>query len=912
MAVLGTFGSFTTARLGIYASQASLNVTGNNIANINTEGYTRQRMDLVSLNSTGTAKYATSFMVDVGYGVLCKSTSQLRDPYMDIRFRNEQAEVGKTETWLSGLEQLSHILDEVGRGTDDFGVIADQIHEFFDALQGLAQRVGTSEYDDLVRSAGSTLTALFNTGAKGLETIRENVYGELQDSMKEVNAILNNIRDLNKQIRNQGIYGDSALELRDARNLELDKLSKYMKISVTYSMEKIDQYTEVEKMTVSLADSGNPPIVLVDGIYGRQFDMPEQSAMPNPAYDPKDPKGMMYIGKDGKPTDVERLAALMQNPAYDPNTDALKKYVDENGIPTNQSSKAARVKDPGWKDDDPATQFYLKPDGTKTRYKEEAALVPNEAPNNKTANPVHYDPTAPAAIKYLKYEAAAGAADASPVLNTDPKTKKDQPYLMKDPATGKLVPTDDGTKAEKMTDADGNYLKAVPTNDPSEAAKRLNNAGDDAYDPDYENGMKYLKLQDKYKPEDVDYSDPDYITKFFEATDDPDEAAKVYSFSEEHLEENRYLFQLTDLVDEKGHYILDKYDVEIRDEPIDVSDTLLFGRIQSLRELLTEEGEFAEDYDVALDPNAKTKRGIPYYQKVMDNWAQTFAEVFNAANQMPASTVYRTATDGCFVTKNCDPSITDSTDPNSVENTTNHIKDDDGKVITIDDVTEVLKDAAGNPVLDGDGNEIRIPRTDTEAARKMEILRNSAQLKEEYSFYNGGVLFSNSGDGNDPTGITAKNISIAHDWDKGAVRVLATKRPNEYNAATGEYDSHTTRQDNIEHMIILIDEKRDFVASDTVPNVNDTGKAFFTGTFEEMFTGISGTLAADKNTTTKLYTDHSVTSLNLDNSRASVSGVDLNDEATSMMQFEKSYAAACRLLTTLDSMLDKLINGTAL
>ena len=49
MAVIGTFGQFTTARLAIYASQASLSVTGNNIANINTTGYTRQRMDLVSL-----------------------------------------------------------------------------------------------------------------------------------------------------------------------------------------------------------------------------------------------------------------------------------------------------------------------------------------------------------------------------------------------------------------------------------------------------------------------------------------------------------------------------------------------------------------------------------------------------------------------------------------------------------------------------------------------------------------------------------------------------------------------------------------------------------------------------------------------------------------------------------------------
>ena len=842
MAVLGTFGSFTTARLGIYASQASLNVTGNNIANINTVGYTRQRMDLVSLNSTGTAKYASSFMVDVGYGVLCESTSQLRDPYMDIRFRNEQAAVGKTETWLEGLDQLSHILDEVGRGTDDFGVIADQIHEFFDALQGLQQRVGTDEYDDLVRSAGSTLVKLFNSGAKGLETIRANEFKKLQDSMKDVNSILNNIRDLNKQIRTQGIYGDNALELRDARNVELDKLSKYMKINVTYSMEKIDQYTEVEKMTVSLADSGNPPIVLVDGIYGRQFDMPEQSAMPNPAYDPQDPKGMMYIGKDGKPTDIERLAALKQNPDYKPDSDALKKYLDENNKPTNSLKNAARVKAPGWDPDDPATHLYLKPDGTTTKNKDEAEIVKNPA----------YNANSPDGMKYL--------------------------------------------------DAQGN-----PTNDPEKAAKQLNDTGPNAYDPTYVKGMKYLKLQDNVNPEDVDYSDPDYINKYFEPTDDPNKAAKVYSFSEDHLEENRYLFQLTDMVDEKGHYMRDKYGVEIKDEPVDVSDTLLYGSIQSLREILTEEGEFSEDYDVALDPNAKTKRGIPYYQKVMDNWAQTFAEVFNAANQMDPAVVYKTVANSPNDNKEDDPANpgTPLVDDCFLDANGKHVtyKDKDGNTVPVKSTKEVTEN----------GVTTTVPKEISDyTADELKALRDSAQLKEEYSFYDGGVLFSNSGDGNDPTGITAKNISIAYDWDKGAVRVLNTKEANTYDASKGEWSSHTTRQDNILHMINLIGEKRGFVASDTVANVNDGGKAFFNGTFEEMFTGISGTLATDRNATTKLYSDHSVTSLNLDNSRASVSGVDLNDEATSMMQFEKSYSAACRLLTTLDSMLDKLINGTAI
>ena len=53
-----------------------------------------------------------------------------------------------------------------------------------------------------------------------------------------------------------------------------------------------------------------------------------------------------------------------------------------------------------------------------------------------------------------------------------------------------------------------------------------------------------------------------------------------------------------------------------------------------------------------------------------------------------------------------------------------------------------------------------------------------------------------------------------------------------------------------------------------------------------------------------------LSTLDLENSRQSISGVDLNDEATSMMMFQKSYAASCQLMTTLDSMLDKLINDT--
>ena len=66
----------------------------------------------------------------------------------------------------------------------------------------------------------------------------------------------------------------------------------------------------------------------------------------------------------------------------------------------------------------------------------------------------------------------------------------------------------------------------------------------------------------------------------------------------------------------------------------------------------------------------------------------------------------------------------------------------------------------------------------------------------------------------------------------------------------------------------------------------------------------------ERNIATGIAENYEIMTLELDNDRISVYGVDLNDEATNMMQYQKSYQAACRLLTTIDSMLDTLINNT--
>ena len=74
---------------------------------------------------------------------------------------------------------------------------------------------------------------------------------------------------------------------------------------------------------------------------------------------------------------------------------------------------------------------------------------------------------------------------------------------------------------------------------------------------------------------------------------------------------------------------------------MDLGDNTLYGSLQSMRELLTEEGEFSSAEDIAFDSDANTKRGIPYYEKTLDFLAKTFAEAFNEANQIEPETIYK-------------------------------------------------------------------------------------------------------------------------------------------------------------------------------------------------------------------------------------------------------------------------------
>ena len=121
-------------------------------------------------------------------------------------------------------------------------------------------------------------------------------------------------------------------------------------------------------------------------------------------------------------------------------------------------------------------------------------------------------------------------------------------------------------------------------------------------------------------------------------------------------------------------------------------------------------------------------------------------------------------------------------------------------------------------------------------------------------------------------------------------------------------ESASTQNSNVVHMRALLEQSFDYFPSSVVDDAS--GVPMFRGNFASMFNNIGGVLASDQRSTNVKLNSYYNRAIELDTGRDSVSGVDLNDEAMNLMQYQKSYSAACRLMTTLDEALDKLINGT--
>lgn len=244
------------------ASQASINIVGNNISNINTEGYTRQRVDIVSVTSSGMVqKYATP-QISSGLGVKATGTTQLRDPYIDARYRNQNSENSRYETMLKGLSNLEDVFDEASAEA-----LQGEFSSFIKDLNSLSQTPASSDIAQVVRSAAEKITQMMNMYANQLDEIRTEQTENLEVTVdSEFNTFVKNIAALNEQIQREEIYGNRPNELYDQRNLLIDKLSGISNIKVSMTpADYISENLSIPHYRITIENpGGGEPIMIVD------------------------------------------------------------------------------------------------------------------------------------------------------------------------------------------------------------------------------------------------------------------------------------------------------------------------------------------------------------------------------------------------------------------------------------------------------------------------------------------------------------------------------------------------------------------------------------------------------------------------------------------------------------------------
>jgi flagellar hook-associated protein 1 FlgK len=259
-----TFSGFTIAQLAMTASQRAIDVTGQNIANINTKGYTRQRVDLASFNTRGADSMSTGPGSKIGYGVEITGISQIRDPFLDVQFRNQIAKVGTADARQTTLDQLADIFDET-----DKDALKKALSDLSSSLDQLSANANNSEFDSIVRSRAQVIVNYIHQKAADLKSVREETINGLENTdIPAINGLLSDIGELNDAIWKSQVQGNPALELLDKRNDKLDELAGYLPISVTYKDVVVSNGTKYDYPVVSFRGSDGATYPLTAGEHG--------------------------------------------------------------------------------------------------------------------------------------------------------------------------------------------------------------------------------------------------------------------------------------------------------------------------------------------------------------------------------------------------------------------------------------------------------------------------------------------------------------------------------------------------------------------------------------------------------------------------------------------------------------------
>ena len=238
---------------GLQAANAALNVTGNNISNVETKGYTRQEAIQAAADALRTN---TSYGM-AGAGVDTKSIDQIRNAYYDLKYWQNNASKGIYDI----KQQYYRQIEDYFTDTDDVQGFNVVYSDMFDALDEVYKSAGDDTKKAAFLSSCKALTEYFNNMHTSLQRLQTDANNEIMNKVNEINSIASELATLNKQINTIEVNHVRANELRDKRNLLIDQLSEIVDVKVTevpiYTTEGGSEESGIYRYIVDIAGGQN-------------------------------------------------------------------------------------------------------------------------------------------------------------------------------------------------------------------------------------------------------------------------------------------------------------------------------------------------------------------------------------------------------------------------------------------------------------------------------------------------------------------------------------------------------------------------------------------------------------------------------------------------------------------------------
>lgn len=220
-----TFFGLNIAYTGLLASNAALNTTSNNIANVQTVGYSRQQV----LQQAASALQVFQTYGCAGAGVETLAIERIRDDFYDTKYWNNNEKVGEYDIKQYYMQQVETYFEDDGKKSG-FKTIFDQM--MVTGMGELLKDPNSATAKSQFIGYAEALTEYFNGLSGNLQKMQKDINQEIKLKVDEINSLAGEIASLNKQINVIELGGVMANELRDRRTVLLDQLSEIVDIEV--------------------------------------------------------------------------------------------------------------------------------------------------------------------------------------------------------------------------------------------------------------------------------------------------------------------------------------------------------------------------------------------------------------------------------------------------------------------------------------------------------------------------------------------------------------------------------------------------------------------------------------------------------------------------------------------------------